>query len=113
VIVSRQIRNQIADKIKPSNELANGTKGDSLTIKEYQQITKIYWFPKLPNEASNIQYSYSYDGFLPDYLFTVKYDLPAQIKVDTINDKKGDFSKYQSFVIIDDIKRVTYSESEQ
>lgn len=104
VIVNRQFRNQIADKIKPSNRL-NGTKGENLTIKEYQEITKMYWFPKLPAEASNIKYAYEYDGFLPDYLFTLTYDLPAQMKVDTINYKKGDFSKYQSFVNIDNIKR--------
>jgi hypothetical protein len=113
VILNGQFRNQIADKIKPSNILANGTKAESLTIKEYQQITKMYWFPKLPGEASNISYTYGYDGFLPDYLFTVTYDLPAQIMVDTMSIKKGDFSKYQSFVTIDNIKRVTYSEGEQ
>jgi hypothetical protein len=113
VMLNGQFRNQIADKIKHSNVLANGTKAESLTIKEYQQITKLYWFPKLPSEASNISYTYGYDGFLPDYLFTVTYDLPAQIMVDTMNIKKGDFSKYQSFVTIDNIKRVTYSEGEQ
>lgn len=113
VILNGQFRNQIADKIKPSNILANGTKAESLTIKEYQQITKMHWFPKLPGEASNISYTYGYDGFLPDYLFTVTYDLPAQIMVDTMNIKKGDFSKYQSFVTIGNIKRVTYSESEE
>ena len=112
VIVNRQFRSQIAGKIKPSNELANGTKGDSLTNKEYQQVTKMYWFPKLPAEASNIKYSYEYDGFLPDYLFTVTYDLPIQVQVEIMNYKKGDFSKYQSFVTIDNIKRVTYTESE-
>ncbi len=73
----------------------------------------MYWFPKLPDEAFNINYTYGYDGFLPDYLFTLTYDLPAQIKVDTINIKKGDFSKYQSFVTVDNIKRVRYSEGEQ
>jgi hypothetical protein len=113
VILNRQFRNQIADKIKPSNFLANGTKGDSLTIKEYQQITKMYWFPKLPDEASNISYTYGYDGFLPDYLFTLTYNLPAQMKVDTINIRKGDFSKCQSFVTVDNIKRVTYSQGEE
>ena len=113
VVVHRQFRNQIADKIKPSNELANGTKADNLTIKEYQQITKMYWFPKLPIEASNIHYNYSYDGFLPDYLFTLTYDLPIQQIVDAINYKKGDFSKSQSFIIVDNKKRVTYSEYEQ
>jgi hypothetical protein len=113
VFVNRQFRSQIADKIKPLKQLANGTKADSLTIKEYQQIGEMYWFPKLPIEASNICYNYSYDGFLPDYLFTLTYDLPIQQSVDKINYKKGDFSKSQSFIIVDDKKRVTYSEYEQ
>ena len=112
-IVNRQFRKQIADKIQPSNRLANGTKAENLTIKEYEQITKMYWFPKLPSEASNIQYDYGYDGLLPDYSFTLKYDLPLQIKVDTINYEKGDFLKYQSFEIFDNKKRVTYGEHEQ
>lgn len=113
VIINREFRNQIDNKIKPSHVFINGTKGENLTIKEYQQITKMYWFPKLPAEASNIQYSYGYDGFLPDYLFTVTYDLPMQMKVDTIDYQHEDFSKYQSFEIVDNKKRVTYSESEQ
>ena len=113
VIRNGQFRNQIADKIKPSKFLAYGTKAESLTIKEYQQITKMHWFPKLPNEAFNINYNYAYDGFLPDYSFVLTYDLPAQIKVDTMNVKKGDFEKYQSFITMDNIKRVTYSEGEQ
>jgi hypothetical protein len=113
VFINRQFRNQVADKIKPSKELANGTKGDSLTIKEYQQITKMCWFPKIPIEASNIQYNYGYDGFLPDYSFILTYDLPIQLKVDTINYNKGDFTKSQSIIIIDNKKRVTYSEYEQ
>ena len=113
VVVNRQFRNQIADKIKPLKKFENGTKGDSLTIKEYQQITKMCWFPKLPMEVSNIHYNYSYDGFLPDYLFTLTYDLPVQHKVDIINYKKGDFSKSQSFIIVDNKKSVTYSEYEE
>jgi hypothetical protein len=113
VFINRQFRNQIAKKIKPSNELAYGTQGNSLTIKEYQQITKMCWFPKLPDEASNIQYSYGHDRFLPDYSFTVTYDLPIQNEVEAINYRKGDFSKHQSFIVIGNIKRVTYSEGEQ
>ena len=96
-----------------TNRLANGTKAENLTIKEYQQITKMHRFPKLPLEASNINYSYEYDGFLPDYLFTMTYDLPAEMTIDEINYRKGDFTKYQSFVTIGNIKRVTYSEGEQ
>ena len=71
------------------------------------------WFPKLPIEATNIMYNYQYDGFLPDYSFSLTYDLPKEMKVDSINYTNGDFSKYQSFEIIDNKKRVTYEEYER
>jgi hypothetical protein len=113
VLPNRAFRNQIADKIKPSKLLAFGTKAEGLTIKEYQEIAKVYTFPVLPDEASNIHYAYGYDGFLPDYILELTYDLPVQIKVDTMHIKNRDFSRYQSFEIIDHIKRVTYTEYEQ
>lgn len=112
VIINRAFRNQLADKIKPVKSL-NGTKAELLTFKEYQQITKMYRFPEIPGESTNIRYEYDYDGFLPDYLFVLTYDVPIQVKVDTINYQKGDFSKSQSFEIADNVKRVTYSESKQ
>lgn len=113
VIVNRQFRNEIADKIKPANGLANGTTAENLTIKEYQEIANMNWFPKLPIEATNIIYNYQYDGFLPDYSFSLTYDLPKEMKVDTINYESGDFSKYQTFEIVDNKKRVTYNEGER
>ncbi len=113
VIVNRQFRSAIANKIKPANGLANGTTAKNLTIKEYQFITGMNWFPKLPIEATNIMYNYQYDGFLPDYSFSLTYDLPKEMKVDSINYTNGDFSKYQSFEIIDNKKRVTYEEYER
>ena len=113
VIVNRKFRNEIADKIKPANGLANGTTAENLTIKEYQEIANMNWFPKLPIEATNIIYNYQYDGFLPDYSFSLTYDLPKEMKVDTINYESGDFSKYQTFEIVDNKKRVTYNEGER
>jgi hypothetical protein len=113
IILNGQFRNQIADKIKPTRILSNGTQAENLTVKEYQQITNMFWFPKLPDEAFNINYIYEYDSFLPDYLFILTYDLPQELKVNTINIKNGDYSKHQSFITIENIKRVTYSESEQ
>ena len=113
VIVNRKFRNKIADKIKPSNGLANGTTAENLTIKEYQQIASMNWFPKLPIEATNIMYDYQYDGFLTDYSFSLTYDLPKEMKVDTINYTSGDFTRYQTFKLVDNIKRVTYNEGEQ
>ena len=113
VIVNRQFRNEIADKIKPATGLTNGTTAENLTIKEYQEIANMKCFPKLPIEATNIMYNYQYDDFLPDYSFSLTYDLPKEMKVDTINYKSGDFSKYQTFEIVDNKKRVTYNEGER
>ena len=113
VIVNRQFRQQIADKIKPAKGLANGTTAENLTIEEYQEIARMNWFPKLPIEATNIMYSYQYDGFLPDYSFTLTYDLPKEMNVDSINYENGYFSKYQTFEIVDNKKRVTYNEGER
>lgn len=110
VIIDKQFRNQIVNKIKPEHQLAYGTKGEHLTNKEYSEITKINWFPTLPIEANNIAYSYDYDGFLPDYSFTLTYDLPLQVPVDTFNFTDKDFSQSRTFKIIDSIKRVTYME---
>lgn len=113
VIVNRQFRQQISDKIRPSKGLANGTKAENLTIEEYQEIASMNWFPKLPIEATHIMYNYQYDGFLPDYSFTLTYDLPKEMNVESINVENGDFSKYQTFEIIGNKKRVTYYEREQ
>ncbi|CAN5578375.1 hypothetical protein BH11BAC5_BH11BAC5_28510 [soil metagenome] len=112
VIINGQFRRQIAKKISDTKML-NGTKGENLTFIEYQQITKMSRFPTLPAEASNIQYAYDYDGFLPDYSFSLKYDLPKEMKVDTIDYKNEDFTQFKSFEIIGDKKRVTYFESDQ
>lgn len=113
VIVNRQFRQQIADKIRPANGLANGTKAENLTIEEYQEIASMNWFPKLPIEATHIMYNYQYDGFLPDYSFTLTYDLPKEMNVESINFENGDFSKYQTFEIVGNKKRVTYNERER
>ncbi len=113
VILNGRFRNGIADKIKPFHYLANGISGDKLAIEEYQQITKINWFPEIPSESSNIKFEYAYDGFLPDYVFTVYYDVPKEMQVHTINYDEEDFSKYHSFKIEGDKKRVTYRESEE
>ncbi|WP_298321248.1 hypothetical protein [uncultured Aquimarina sp.] len=112
-IVNNELRNEIVKKIKPVEfGLANGNRAENLTGNEYAEITKIKWFPKLPKEAENISYSYDYDGFLPDYSFSLSYDLPKEMKVDTMSYKDGTFSKRRNFEIIGNKKRVTYSEGQ-
>lgn len=113
IVINREFRNQITTKIKPVYKLAYGTKADNLNIREYQEISNINWFPKLPLEATNIKYSYEYDSFLPDYSLSLIYDLPKEMKVEIINYKNGDFSKSQTFEVIGNNKHVTYNECEQ
>ena len=112
IIVNGDFRNQIAMKIKKS-DWVHGTKATNLTFKEYQEIKNTNWFPNLPKEASDIDYYYEYEGFLPDYSFVLKYNLPKNMNVDTLNYDKDGFSKTKSFILYKNKKRVTYSEGQQ
>ena len=112
IIGNNDFRNHIALKIQKSDWFY-GTKAKNLTIKEYQEIKKTNWFPNLPKEATNIDYYYEYEGFLPDYTFTLEYNLPKDIEVENISYEKDGFSKTQSFVLYKSRKRVTYGESLQ
>ncbi|WP_324024900.1 hypothetical protein QSV08_16975 [Maribacter sp. BPC-D8] len=106
-----ELRNGIMEKVSPiENGLGFGTKASNLSIKEYSEITKVNWFKKIPNNAENIEYRYSYEGFLPDYSFSISYDLPKESQVDTLNFVDGSFSKKQSFKVVGNKVRVTYYE---
>ena len=72
-IINGNSRQELCRKIVDANYLANGTKANNLTIKEYNQIRNLITLPSLPQEAYEIGYLYSYDGFLPDYTKEVIY----------------------------------------
>ena len=112
-ILYGQCRKQMAARIINPDGLTNGTVAEALTIDEYREIAKITKFPDLSTKACNIQYIYQFDGFLPDYTFTLIYDLPKEIKVDTFAHREGDFSKYQSVKAEGLINRVTYTQEDQ
>jgi len=107
-IQNGKLRTELAKKIKPVNGLAYGTKADNLTFIEYEEISKINWFPKLNKKADSISYFYNYDGFLPDYSFKLSYVIPTKIKIDTTKFKHGKYS----IKINGNTKRITYSEYE-
>ncbi|WP_170234471.1 hypothetical protein [Bizionia saleffrena] len=108
-IQKSELRKGLAMKIEPANGLAFGTKADNLTFDEYQEITRIKWFPKLQKNADSISYHYTYDGFLPDYSFNVSYNLPKNIGIDSTEFKYGKIK----IDTIGNIKRISYSEYEQ
>jgi hypothetical protein len=111
-IIDGEFRARVADKIKKTGRL-NGTKADSLTIEEYKAIAKTVPFPQIPGEAENIGYSYDFDGLLPDYYFSLTYEIPKKIEIDTMNYHKPHFFKYQTFEVIGDKKKVIYNEIQQ
>ena len=101
------------EKVEPySFMLAHASQADSLTRREYTEVLKLNWFPDVPAGAENISYSYDYDGFLPDYNFSLTYDLPKTAKVELIEYKSQQFSRRQTFEIKGDKKRVYYSQSQ-
>lgn len=108
-IINGKFRSLVGGKIETTAKL-NGTKADNLTLEEYKAIVKTTSFPQIPNEAQNIGYSYEYDGFLPDYFFSLTYELPIEIEVDTMNYQIPHFLKYQTFEIAGDKKKVIYNE---
>ena len=107
-VINGHVRKQAAAKIKSAD--GNGTKADNLTIREYQQVSK---FPKLPNQATNISYAFEYDGFLPDYYLQVTYNVPKEVKVDTLYFQQGEFTRSQTVDTLGDNLKVTYTESQQ
>ncbi|WP_299157083.1 hypothetical protein [uncultured Christiangramia sp.] len=107
-IQNRELRKSLAKKIEFIENGPLGTKAKNLTLEEYNEITKTNWFPKIQKESKNIIYHYSYDGFLPDYSFEVKYDILLQEKVDSTNLKYGEIR----VDTIKNLKRITYNEYE-
>lgn len=105
-IEKSDLRKELAMKIEPANGLAFGTQADNLTFEQYQEITRIKWFPKLQKNADSISYYYTYDGFLPDYSFTVSYSLPKTIEIDSTEFKYGEIE----IDTIGNKKRISYSE---
>jgi hypothetical protein len=113
VIINGPLREQLAGKIKPCAGLANGTQAAGLTIKEYQTIVASTGFPPLPPAASNIEYRYQFDGFLPDYSLRLIYDVPPETPIATYDHSNGRYSNSQSVDVIGGIKRATYFEWRQ
>jgi len=105
-IQNGELRKELAMKIEPANGLAFGTKADNLTFREYEEITKIKWFPKMQKSADSISYYYTYDGFLPDYSFNVSYSLPNTVEIDSTEFKYGEIK----IDTIGNKKRISYSE---
>jgi len=107
-IKNRELRNGLALKIKKNQEYPYGSEAENLTFVEYREISKVNWFPKLQKNADSIFYSYSYDGFLPDYTFELSFTIPKTVKVDTTELKYGEYN----VEIIGTKKRVNYFEYE-
>ena len=103
-------RVDLGNKVELRTSYPYGSHAIGLTRKEYSIITNLNWFPEISEFAENISYWYVYDGFLPDYTFTLEYQVPHQVLIEEIELEEDQFHRHQSFKFIDGIKIVEYSE---
>jgi len=107
--ISDSKRYELEAKIKRTKEL-NGTSGLGLTYNEYLIIKEYIKLPKISDSAYDINYTNSYDGFLPDYMITMDYKLPMQTQIKNIKFEQDDFSRYQHIDTFQNYKKVIYEE---
>ncbi|MDI3319301.1 hypothetical protein [Pinibacter soli] len=105
-----QVRDSAAKKVRLSSKMVSGYKADNLTIQEYNELIKATWFPSLPKEATAIQLSYDYYIFPPDYVFSLSYDLPPTIKIDTFTYHDKNFEKSQHTYIESNVQKVDFEQ---
>ncbi|KAA2243390.1 hypothetical protein F0L74_12880 [Chitinophaga agrisoli] len=110
ILVNETHPKSTISKIRSGNLLANGTMADGLSLYEYRELAEMNRFPPVPDQAQNIEYSYQYDGFLPDYSFTLLYELPKGVKVDSFNYTEKGISRNQSVDTLENTIRVIYTE---
>ena len=86
------------------------TTAKNLTLKEYHEIKKTLFLPDLPKEAYQISYLFDYHPFLPDYQLDIEYKVPIDVEIELIEEMTTVLTTSRTFEIIENVKKVTYSE---
>lgn len=107
-IINRQFRMHIAAK---TTHTSMRRKANHLSYKEYAFIAEMMEFNKINNKATDISFTYEYDGFLPDYYLSISYYLPKGEKVATMDYQTEDFSQTQTIDTLSDKLKVDYCET--
>ena len=110
--LNAEIREKTWMKVKNGDKGRLGIFVNSLSYKEYNEISKTNWFPEIPKTAENISFIYYNGGFQGDYTFNLDYDVPVSENVQQINLKKDQHLKSITVKIIGNRKKVTYEEGE-
>jgi hypothetical protein len=98
-------------KIKPDSEIygaGSTTIAEALTLEEYWLLVKIAGFPKVPDMAENISFSYWREDILPDHLFRLTYEIPVTVEIEEFEINERQFSEIQKVQILEGKKIVTY-----
>lgn len=112
-LLNANIRERVWDKSK--DKMEGGLLGnylDDLSFEEYNEISKINWYPQIPQSAEKISFHCSRRDFHGDYSFTLNFEVPVSEKISEMKYNKGQFSKSTNVEIIGNRKKVTYKESE-
>jgi hypothetical protein len=109
VVISDSKRIEINQKLKRINVL-NGTGANGLTYDEYFIVKDYIGLPKIPTTSYDINYTNSFDGFLPDYMTTMEYKIPLETPIKNFKFERGDYSRYQHVDTFLNYKKVIYEE---
>lgn len=103
-------RASLSEKMEAGTGLAYGTTAAGLSFEEYSILSDMVWFPAVPKRATEISYSHDYDGFLPDYSFSLAYTVPQTEYIKEMDYRDGRDWKTCSVEIIGDKQQVLYTE---
>ena len=107
-------RRNLSAKIHfPDRLPGRGIRAEKLSFTEYHMLANKRGFPAIPASATSIDFEYAHEDLLPDYVFTLTYDLPEQEQVATFNKSENRFSRFQAFTFANHKKRVMYEEIRQ
>ena len=98
--VFNENRRYVRDKIEIKNGYPEGSIGENLTGGEFNELAKRNWFPSIDESARNVSYTYTHDGFLPDYGFHLTYEVPESVEIEVILDTNGTYNKTQTFTLV-------------
>lgn len=90
-----------------------GRKESNLKISNYKEVCLKFDFPEISDLAFDIDYIYSFDGYLPSFLFNLMYKVPKYSKVKNFEKKEDGIIRLQTCIEMKDFKLVRYTEFEE
>lgn len=93
--------------------LKKGRKETNLKISRYKKIRLKFDFPKISDLAFDIDYLYSFDGYLPSFIFNLIYKVPKNSNIESFEKTENGIIRLQTCFEMEQFKLVRYTEFEE